>query len=276
MNSVAIDRRTDLRFSRRGTREGFTLTELLIVIVIIVVLASVVFVMARRGIQSARSAQCTNNIRNVVLSHLQISQDNNGVIVHAWRSNAFGSRPRNWSEHHAIYSSEGLDWNAATAKVLSKMKSMDYLQCPVAARERRTDMLANTTHGSWRTYAMNQWVGAISDSMNPQFGFIDGAVTTTQVEEPAKLIFVTEKSWGGATGYTPVFGPDAGPKTYADHHDGRLNVGYFDGHVDQLKPEELPLKGTTLPSGEVVNLRNSGAVQSSLIWRGRSRPRPAN
>ena len=59
---------------------GFTLTEVLIVIVIIAVLAVVALTMTRRAMDSARSANCVSNLRDLGAAALNYTSENNGSL----------------------------------------------------------------------------------------------------------------------------------------------------------------------------------------------------
>jgi prepilin-type N-terminal cleavage/methylation domain-containing protein/prepilin-type processing-associated H-X9-DG protein len=59
---------------------GFTLTEVLVVIAIIAVLAVVALTVTRRVMDSARSANCVSNLRDLGAAALSYASDNNGSL----------------------------------------------------------------------------------------------------------------------------------------------------------------------------------------------------
>jgi general secretion pathway protein G len=59
---------------------GFTLTEVLVVIAIIVVLAVVALTLTRRAMDSARSANCVSNLRDLGAAALNYTSENNGSL----------------------------------------------------------------------------------------------------------------------------------------------------------------------------------------------------
>lgn len=59
---------------------AFTLTELLVVIVIIAALAALAFTVTRRAMDSARSANCVSNLRDLGAAALSYSSENNGGL----------------------------------------------------------------------------------------------------------------------------------------------------------------------------------------------------
>lgn len=252
----------------RGLRPAFTMVELLVVIAIIAVLAALTFTMARRGIEAAQTTRCANNIRQVALNHVSIAGENNGEFVHTWKSQAFGSWSRNWADFHTIYSNDDFKWREKGALVHERMRTMDHLQCPTAAKLNREGMAEHTNHRGWRTYAINQRLGTIADAENTDFAWIDGASTTLQVQNPGEMMFVTERAWNG-TQYPASFGPD-NKQEFADFHGGRCHCAFMDGHVETRRREEIPSNGYQLPNGDTVSL---GKAESSLIWRGRPQKR---
>ena len=59
---------------------GFTLTEVLVVIAIIVVLAVFALTMTRRAMDSARSANCVSNLRDLGAAAMSYASENNGSL----------------------------------------------------------------------------------------------------------------------------------------------------------------------------------------------------
>ena len=74
--------------SRRYRSQGFTLSELLIVILIIVILFGLSFPMVTTVRAQALSVKCLSNLRQIGLGALTWSQDNRGYLM-----------PGNWSNH---------------------------------------------------------------------------------------------------------------------------------------------------------------------------------
>ncbi len=59
---------------------GFTLTEVLVVIAIVAVLAAVAMTVTRRAMNSARSANCVSNLRDLGVAALNYTSENNGSL----------------------------------------------------------------------------------------------------------------------------------------------------------------------------------------------------
>lgn len=253
---------------RKGN-QAFTLVELLVSIVIVVALAAIVAVVAGKVRQSAQSANCVSNLRQATLTHVSMAQDNNGGLVHTWKTKAFGSWARNWSQYHTIYTSGNLDWRSDGSDVHAQMRSVETLQCPAAAKERSSEMNGNDSHDGWRTYALNFKIGRVG--ADDQQAWMDGAQTLTQVENPSRLILFVERAWDGGK-YPAGCGAStpAKPGGFFAGHGGRTNVGYLDGHVETLRPENVPIVGATTTGGRVIG--PIGEEATSLMWRGRKKP----
>jgi prepilin-type N-terminal cleavage/methylation domain-containing protein len=246
-------------------RSGFTLIELLVVAAIIIMLAALSFVFVRRGRDAADEVRCMNNIKVICADQLAMAAENNGFILHPWRSAPLGGWARNWAMHHTILKSEDMGWREQTDKVVERMRTMDHFQCPTAYRVRREEMADAGGHNGWRTYGLNGRIGVDREPSASERGWIDGAATITQVADPAKLVLVHERQWNGSA-YSGAGGPYP-PKTvtYADFHRGGFHVGYMDGHVLKWKPNEFLLGGVTLPNGQEGKWSNP---EFSLMWRG--------
>jgi len=239
----------------------------MVVIVIIVVLAGISFTVFKKVRESAQSVACLSNMRQVSLVHLSLAQENNGALVHSWKSRAFGSSPRNWSEFHTIHMSGDLDWRDSREKVSTHMRSFECLQCPTAAKLHRKDMEGKADHNGWRTYSLNQRIGKQYEESDGQLAWIDGARTLSQVKNQSKLILLVERHWAGSK-FPGSCGPTVpnDPSGFFDGHNGKTNVAFLDGHVESLKPGDVPVVGAT-PTGK-SKVKPLTDLRTSLIWRG--------
>ncbi|MFP3905132.1 MAG: prepilin-type N-terminal cleavage/methylation domain-containing protein, partial [Armatimonadota bacterium] len=62
-------------------RKGFTLIELLVVIAIIAILAAILFPVFARAREKARQSSCLSNVKQIMLSLMMYTQDNDEVLV---------------------------------------------------------------------------------------------------------------------------------------------------------------------------------------------------
>jgi prepilin-type N-terminal cleavage/methylation domain-containing protein/prepilin-type processing-associated H-X9-DG protein len=74
--AVAVGKR-----ERRQWREAFTLIEMLVVIAIIALLASLIIPATNQALVSARRMSCASNLRQLAMSSLMYSSENNGRLI---------------------------------------------------------------------------------------------------------------------------------------------------------------------------------------------------
>lgn len=86
-----------------GRKPAFTLVELLVTITIIAVLASLVFMMARKGIDSARTSKSVSNLHQIHTGIGSWAAENNMRFPINYKSNAFGGTSKPKEEIAAVW-----------------------------------------------------------------------------------------------------------------------------------------------------------------------------
>src|SRR5690242_20628076 len=94
-----------MRHTRRGTRGGFTLVELLVVIGIIAVLIGILMPALSRARESARIIKCASNLRVIAQASINYAIDNKNCCLPTviWKDAGGGSNKADWWAHLLLY-----------------------------------------------------------------------------------------------------------------------------------------------------------------------------
>lgn len=271
---------------KSSNRSGFTLIELLVVVAIVITLAGLTVVLVKKGMESARSARCVSNLKEVCNTAMAAPADMDGFLVHPDRT-AWGDEQWDWSLYFTVILSEGgVSFDDAQTEVEQHMRTFDIFQCPTAVTN--ADGL-NRQHGhrGWRTYALNNRIGQRSgqgggeDQVEP-----DGVLRPDQLEDPSVTICAGESSLTQGGYYRTSFGPESskprpGGQGMADHHGGGFHIGFFDGHVEHFRTDDFYYNNNSLDDGRTVRVlddHSGGQITPnekhwSVVWRGAQAPR---
>jgi prepilin-type N-terminal cleavage/methylation domain-containing protein/prepilin-type processing-associated H-X9-DG protein len=185
-----------------AVRAGFTLIELLVVIAIIAILAALLLPALARAKESARAAQCLNNLRQIGLAVRLYADDNDDTL------------PRS---QHSAFAYRQLPWERAVAPQLGSTATA------------WTNLLAGTYH-----CPSDQRPGALSYGMNNYFevGPDDDYVCKpqtwrklSQIRRPVTDHLMPE-FWISAA--------DAMNDVDSRRHRKKSNYSFMDGHAQLL------------------------------------------
>jgi len=213
-------------------RRAFTLVELLVVIGIAAILAAILFPVFTQARDSARSATCLSNERQMGLAVQMYVQDNDERLFF-YASTALPSRSRSGAVLPNAASVHPVRWWNA---LLPYMKNTGILTCP-------SDNLPTPSPDPQGNKTILRSYIAIRGAE---------ALSLPQIDVPVETIIITEKR-GRDAGGRPVtdswIEPFNGDFAYdaasgrsalaANRHHGGMNCTFFDGHARWFRPETI-------------------------------------
>lgn len=190
-------------------RRGFTLIELLVVIAIIAILAAILFPVFAQARETARSASCKSNLKQLITGCVMYATDNDGY----WPSNS----SKDWISPIDAPNQRS-SWYT---QLQPYVKNMGVFDCPSAPQG-----TLYQAGGINTAYVTNWWM-------------IWNNREDSAIFQHAKLpIFVDAgQKWAGARSNEAVVSGTVRFPTPI--HNERLNVAYADGHVGTVRLETV-------------------------------------
>ena len=199
----------------RSLKNGFTLIELLVVIAIIGILASLLLPILGRAKGSARSMQCINQLRQIMIAARIYADDNEDYF------------PRS---QHSAFANHQLPWERAFARSLG------------AAEITWTNLLKGVYHCSadkqqnHLSYGMNYYFELGPDDDYP--GKPQTWRKLCQIKRPANIVFFTEVLTMAdhvMPGLNWTTSADAAVDVDSKRHGQKSNYSFVDGHAESRK-----------------------------------------
>ncbi|MBJ7256581.1 MAG: type II secretion system protein [Akkermansiaceae bacterium] len=226
--------------SRKTPAAGFTLTELLVVIVIIATLASLSFLAVSRAREAAKKATSVSNMRQIGSLLATYASDN---------SNRFPAPRADVLQANGSYTQ--LHWfEALVQMVYPTLESKDWQKIewwkqtkPVLRNPIIDQVLGSSSREWWlQGYAFNQQCivninpeGYSTDWTAGKNGRQTYAIPLARIPEPHRTpIIAPRRDW--IFKFTPAELADPELKQFLI--DKKLNILFFDGHVEPISPKE--------------------------------------
>ena len=274
----------------RAKRSGFTLIELLVVIAIIAILAAILFPVFAQAREKARQSSCLSNTKQIGLSLLAYSQDNDEQMVRGWYGDGGYDDSNSKPAPNSRYK-----WMDA---VVPYVKNTALYRCPsapsgignnssgtfVPASQLGTvpNTNGNNDHRWYGSYAINSayWGGGNDISKRG----VSNEIALSVVQSPANTIWVMDGngsyqiSWPDTNSDPKTVTPNGGVPyvcwnggsdinnaqegAIVARHQGRVNATYCDGHsktfalTELISPDgrERNPNGTLNPNGYIRQL----------------------
>ena len=224
-------------------REGFTLTELIVVVAIIAVLVDLAFPVLGRIQSRANETQCLNNVKSITTAYLAYAADNEGRYP---ATGTYTVASSSWGEFWTDLLLKGGYLNIPSQDVYFRSRASHpkkgVLWCPAELQ---------AAHHGIADYGP-------SDNVVPHSRDVPPIVRITN---PARTVLISESrrivgagyggSWwlkaadfisdpaSGRTGGTPL----------PSRHEGRVHLGFCDGHLEALPEALLRERRASLFSG---------------------------
>lgn len=205
---------------RECSNSGFSLIELLTVILVISVLSGILIPTLIKAKNSANSAKCTNQLRQLGAALFLYTQDNDNLLPPV--ASATGGNSDRWARHIMPYLGSA---ELGSSDGNNQAKIIEYFQCPLDDVPRGDKGAAPCSYG----LSFQVQSGDLSGTSPP--------VSILKIVDPAKTILIGDR-WIAANTVNFSVGIDRG-RSGNFHFGTQSNYLFADGHVESLPRENF-------------------------------------
>ncbi len=236
-------------------RQGFTLTELVLVCAVISLLMAVLVPVLSTSRQKAKTVICTSNIRQLGIAVTAYSSSN-GTVPHGFTS--CDIEPPGGFPGSLDYNRKGWWWLNYIGQFYYKKTDQKNLLCCPAKNVKELRLKTNILCGN---YGVNQSIFKSTSDFSNRAEFIGQPLNPVEISRPSETLLMVDSGftlidWWHAVeslsqkdaSYVPGMKINTKRPIYeGQEHDaigGRhpnrtVNVGFVDGHVENRKANEL-------------------------------------
>lgn len=200
----------------------FTLIELLVVIAIIAILAALLLPALNQARDRAKSISCTSKLKSLMNAEILYSDNNDDFMCPTMMAK------KEWGFRLAPFlgiEPDNLDWGTSG------------VYCPPMICDAAGQENINTSTGT--TYTRNSSLGYDTYANNPSYGSHYYYRKRGKCKSPSQQGIMTDAKWKGTTHYDTMWNYNSIANSLGLlTHGGRLNVGFVDGRVGTLSPNE--------------------------------------
>ena len=234
------------RFARGIAHAGFNVIELLVVIAIVAILATLLLPALTKAKEQGRSSICKNNMRQLTLAMVLYADDNNdylpwpGDVDRNWQPDwVFGGQPNTFPNNPDRWNMPGFGLHAESGSIF-----------PYATGQPRVVPHRDYYTTTYRIYRCPS-TSALGEALRVNFSMNEELDPTTDLTQAApegvkvanvvgptqKILLVNEDP---ATMKNASFKPQ-GTALIGQFvvHDGRVNVGFIDGHLEAMRDRKV-------------------------------------
>src|SRR5437773_3172413 len=229
-----------------GDPAGFSLIELLVVITIVAILAAVLLPALGKAKEQGRASVCRNNMRQLALAMTLYADENTdylpwpGDVDRNWQPDwIFGGQTETYPDNQDRWNAPGFGFHAESGSIFSYATGLPRIlphrdsyagkfriyRCP------STGLLGEALRVN---FSMNEELDPTTDLTR---AFPEGVKIANVISPMQKILLVNEDP---VTMRNASFKPQG--TALSGHflvHDGRVNVGFIDAHLEAMKDRKV-------------------------------------